>query len=43
MHVSSIQNLAAAAYLSIYWSIFLSVQFSVKNLSFSSDSTIAGL
>ena len=37
------RNKAAAAYLSLYWSIFLSLQFSVTNLSFSSDSTIAGL
>ena len=37
------RNLAAAAYLSLYRSIFLFLQFSVTNLSFSSDSTIAGL
>ena len=36
------RNEAAAAYLSFYWSIVLSLQFSV-NLSFSSDSTITGL
>ena len=32
-----------AAYLSLYWSIFLSLQFLVLNLSFSSDNSIAGL
>ena len=37
------RNEASAAYLSLYWSIFLSLQFSVINLSFSSDSTIVGL
>ena len=33
----------AAAYLSLYRSIFLFLEFSCTNLSFSSDSTIAGL
>ena len=37
------RNWAAAAYFSLYWSILLSLQFRVTNLSFSSDSTIAGL
>ena len=37
------RNMAAAAYLFHLWVHFLSLQFSVTNLSFSYDSTITGL
>ena len=38
-----IQELVCCCLFSLYWSIFLSLQFSVTNVSFSSDSTIARL
>ena len=43
LDVSCIQELGCWFYLSVYFFIFLSFQFSVTNLFFSFDSTIAGL